>query len=312
MIASWFTSLTRYDGWFLIPFLALWLALSSQAARPRLHRRCRRALPRAALLARSQLVGNRQPARFLQWPLLARSHSRGQPGIPAIMTGSPLPAITSPACWLCAGSMLLLVGAHRCLLRAINPQAAALAVSALNTALLYLEHPLLQTPDPRAAALALSYYNTRYGTAVIRFARSLQAQLSSHSASVARKFSVVIPLLAVAPWLIHPSRQNWICWKESEVNSVDRRAWTEAPLAFLKRITPGEGILSSAGDVTGIYCRARIHLSETINIGNGPLWLRPLDVPTCFTRTLGRSCKMVICSSVRWRKPPAQNHIRKS
>lgn len=37
----------------------------------------------------------------------------------------------------------------------------------------------------------------------------------------------------------------------------------------------GQGILtpSASGDLAGIFCRARIPLRDTLNVGNGPAWL---------------------------------------
>ncbi|MGH9620257.1 MAG: hypothetical protein ACRD45_11205, partial [Bryobacteraceae bacterium] len=94
-----------------------------------------------------------------------------------------------------------------------------------------------------------------------------------------RKFAVFIPIAAILPWLLRPSPQKWICWKESQVNSVARRAWTnQAARFFDAHYHPGEGILAPFGDVTGIFCRARIPLAETLHQGNIG-WLPTISRP---------------------------------
>jgi hypothetical protein len=80
----------------------------------------------------------------------------------------------------------------------------------------------------------------------------------------------------VLPWLVSPSPQNWICWKESEVNSIARRTWTKQAAEFLAaHYVAGQGILtpSASDDLAGIFCRARIPLRETINVGTEPAWM---------------------------------------
>jgi hypothetical protein len=84
----------------------------------------------------------------------------------------------------------------------------------------------------------------------------------------------VIPLLAVAPWFIHPSPNQWICWKESEQNSIARRAWTTAAANFLEAdYKRGDGILASFSDIAGIFCQAVIPLREVTHEGTRPDWL---------------------------------------
>ena len=64
------------------------------------------------------------------------------------------------------------------------------------------------------------------------------------------------------------------------MNSVSRRAWTQQAADLFSRIDRGrQGILTSWGDVPGIYCRARIPIAETLNIGNGPEWTANSERP---------------------------------
>lgn len=41
----------------------------------------------------------------------------------------------------------------------------------------------------------------------------------------------------------------------------------------------GQGILASASDVSGIFCRAGIPLIETLDLGDGPEWFANISVP---------------------------------
>jgi hypothetical protein len=66
---------------------------------------------------------------------------------------------------------------------------------------------------------------------------------------------------------------NVICWKESEVNSRARRAWTADAAIYLEtNYRTGQGITAAFGDLTSIFCRAHIPLREVLHEGNGPEW----------------------------------------
>jgi hypothetical protein len=84
---------------------------------------------------------------------------------------------------------------------------------------------------------------------------------------------------------MHPSRENWICWKESQVNSDSRRLWTQEAAGFFRaHYLQGEGILtmSGSGDMAGIFCGGRIPLAQALHEGNGPEWLAAASRPDLF------------------------------
>jgi hypothetical protein len=96
--------------------------------------------------------------------------------------------------------------------------------------------------------------------------------------------------MAVLPWLVHPSHDSWICWKESEHNSASRRFWTvELAQFFGQNYRIGDGILFAEGDVPGVFCRARVPLSETLNQGDGPAYL-----VNAYQPRLVRNCKWAV------------------
>jgi hypothetical protein len=76
-----------------------------------------------------------------------------------------------------------------------------------------------------------------------------------------------------------------ICWKESEVNSMTRRAWTEQAAAFLAaNYRPGSGIIYPFGDLTGVLREAGIPLRESIHEGNTPEWMLSISRPNLALR----------------------------
>jgi hypothetical protein len=130
-----------------------------------------------------------------------------------------------------------------------------------------------------------TYYNTRYGIAVVPLAAFAAGTIVFALPAGLRRYAFVLPLLSAAIWIVRPSPQNWICWKESQVNSVSRRAWTSASVDFFRaRYQTGQGILTpaSSGDLAGIFCRTRIPLAETLHQGNGPAWVAATSRPDLF------------------------------
>jgi hypothetical protein len=284
LVASWFLSLTRYDGWFLIPFISFWFAYVA--------------------LRRKRVVFCLFAAAASLAPIYWMAHNWWEKGNALDFYNGPYSAVAIQGHkpypgyhdWiaafhyycktgeLCAGLPLILVGIVGTLFawryRALQP---ILFLSLTPLFYIWSMHSSGGTPIYIPPLWPHSYYNSRYGIAFVPLCAFAVGAIAVSLPRHWKKFSFIVVLLAVLPWLIHPSRQNWICWKESQVNSVDRRAWTEAAARFLQAYyRPGQGILSSAGDVTGIYCRAGIHLSETLNIGNGPMWFLATKRPDLF------------------------------
>ena len=125
-----------------------------------------------------------------------------------------------------------------------------------------------------------TYYNTRYGIAVVVWASFAVGAVVAAVPQRWKRFAAVLPVIAASPWLLMPSRENWICWKESQVNSVSRRAWTAAEAGYLRAYyRSGQGIIAPFGDLTGIFCKARIPLREVLHEGNGPEWFAATTRP---------------------------------
>ncbi len=130
-----------------------------------------------------------------------------------------------------------------------------------------------------------TWYNTRYGLAAIPlFAVGAAAFLCAIPGGARRFTAPAILAVASIPWLIAPAPEGWICWKESQVNSDARRAWTAQAAAYLREHYRGGGIVSTFGDAAGVYQEAGIPLRETVNECNQPHFMALLARPDLFLR----------------------------
>jgi hypothetical protein len=284
IICCWFISLTRYDGWFLIPFAAAWFAISS----PQRRVLCFILFMLLAGLAPAYWLAHNwyesgSALYFYNGPYSAVA-IQGRPDYPGYQSWRLALLYYGSAAQLCAGWSLIWLGllgvlsaaAHRVL----KP---ALFLSLTPLFYLWSMHSTGGTPIHVPNLWPHSYYNTRYGIAVVALSAFAAGAIPLAMPLRFRKYALLVPLLAVVPWVSHPSRENVITWKESQVNSDSRRVWTAESAAFLAaHYQSRQGILSSAGDVPGIYCKAKIHLSETLNIGNGPAWIAATARPDLF------------------------------
>lgn len=280
IVASWILSLTRYDGWFLIPFIGVWLAASARRAK-------------WLVLIAFGIAASLAPACWIAHNWLETGNAldfyNGPYSPRAIQGGKPYPGYRDwlqaahyyfTACKLCTGPALIALG----ILGVFFAWRRALwqpLLFLLLTPLFYVWsiHSSGGTPIFVPSLWPFSYYNTRYGIAALPLCAFAAGAIGAR----ARRFALAVPVIAILPWIIHPAKENWICWKESQVNSVDRRAWTQDAAQFMHtNYVPRQAILASAGDVTGVFRKAHIPLRETINIGNGPLWFAATRRPDLY------------------------------
>lgn len=274
LIASWLMSLTRYDGWFLLPFEAIWLAAVTRRWR-------------ISVLFIFGLLACLAPLAWIAhnwyWTGNALDFYNGPYSAKAIQGNRPYPGFRdwpvaalyfADAAELCSGWGLTVVGLLGLVCALLRKQSRWPAVFLLLTPLFYV-WSIHSSGNPIHVPnlYPFSYYNTRYGViAVLLFAFCAGALADRLSAS-RRKWALGTPLIAILPWMLQPGPEHWICWKESQVNSVARRAWTARAASYLRdHYRAGEGILTDFGDSTGIYCRARIPLKQTLHIGNNQQW----------------------------------------
>ncbi len=281
VLASWWMSLTRYDGWFLIPFAGGWFALSANR---------KRLLTFTIFAALASLAPLYWIAHNWWETSNALSFFNGPYSPRAIQGYKPYPGYHNwaeallyygKASQLCAGWPLLLLG--------LGGMACAFKTKAL-TPIVFLAltpafyvwsmHSSGGSPIHVPQLWPHSYYNTRYGIAVVVWAAFAAGAIVTVIPRRWKRFAALIPIMAALPWLLMPSSENWICWKESEVNSVGRRAWTAAEADYLQsHYQAGQGIIAPFGDLTGIFCKTRIPLREILHEGNGPEWFAATTRP---------------------------------
>jgi len=133
-----------------------------------------------------------------------------------------------------------------------------------------------------------SYYNTRYAlTALPLLAIAGGCLVLVVSERWRPWLAVAILIAAATPWLIQPRPSDWVVWKESQINSRNRRAWTQVAARALAPIYhsgsgSGTGIVTSFGDLTGILRAAGIPLHEALYDGDEPEWMAATTRPDLF------------------------------
>lgn len=279
--ASWSMSLTRYDGWFLIPFAGLGFALLAKRHK-------------WAILILFGALASLAPLYWIAsnyWETGdALSFYRGPYSPVAIQKGLPYEGLHNwklafqyywDAGRWCTGWPLIILGAIGAVCAVWKRCAIQLAFLLL-TPIFYVwsMHSSGGTPMHLPDLPPHSYYNSRYGIAVLPLCAVTAAAIAITLPLRYRRWAIALPIICVLGWVIQPSPDHWICWKESEQNSIARRAWTQQAAQFLEaNYRSGQGVLAPFGDVTGVFCASQIPLIETLHEGNGPAWLAAVSRP---------------------------------
>ncbi len=289
-LASTAASLTRYEAWFLIPFVALYFFLAGK----------RRLAPAvlfagvAALGPLYWLVHNwyyfKNPLEFYNGPWSAKAiYQRALQSGMARYRGDHNWADAwlyfSSAARLCAGLPAVCLGLAGIIAAVIRRAIWPLVFLSLAPLFYVWSIHSSGTPIFVPHLWPNSYYNTRYGLAafpLIAFGAGALVTL------VPARFRAAVALLvaggSVTPWLAYPRTEAWICWKESQVNSESRRAWTREAADFLRSRYAGGGIAAPFGDITGIFREAGIPLKDTLHEGNSPGWEAAVSRPELFLK----------------------------
>jgi hypothetical protein len=281
-------SLARYEGWFAIPALVLYFLFKPNRA----HKGA--PLRTAVVVCVICLAG---PLSWLAhdwyWFGDPLNSYRGPSSAAAIQGGKPyaghgdwkLAAMyyQSAATW-CAGPVLRWIGAAG-LLAALLRKAFWPILYLILPGVFYVWNihsgaSPIHVPD----LWPFTYYNTRYGLAVLPAAAFAAGAVVTFVPARARVWAAAaLALASLAPWMLHPSPERWITWKESQVNSEGRREWTRRAAADLAaRYHPGEGIFTTSGDLTGIFRTMGLPLRETLSWDNNPQWLVTTKRPDLF------------------------------
>lgn len=289
-------TLTRYEGWFLIPavflYLLLWRKNWIDAV---LYGAIASAGPVYWLLHNWWLFGSALYFYDGPWSakaIYARQLAEGMTRYPA--DGNWIEAFRYffEAARLSLGETLLAGGLAGVLFAVVRRHSRSSAwwpatLLALPPAFYLWSLHASGTPIFIPTLWPQSYYNTRYSLALLPL---LAFGVAALVRAVPRDRRTVATLAAIGicllPWIvIHAGMDQWVCWKESERNSESRRAWTEAAGRVLAtQYRAGDGIWYNFGDLTGILRTAGIPLRETLHEGNELDWYRTEARPDLFLR----------------------------
>ena len=284
-IAALAGTLTRYDGWFLLPFAAAYFFFAAR----------RRRVPTALLFCGLAGLG---PLYWLahNWWIAgdALEFYRGPYSAQAIQAGRSYPGKGSwatswlyyrTAARLCAGPVVALLGAAGMLAMVVKRAYWPLALLALPALFYAWSLHSSGTPIFVPELWPHSYYNTRYGLAAWPLLALAAGALAAMGPPRSRAVMAGLVIAAAAAWWVaHPGHENWITWAESRANSEGRRGWMNEAAEYLKpRFVRGSGIITSGGDdFFGIYRVMGIPLRETFSICNGLPWQATLARPDLF------------------------------
>jgi len=289
-VAALAATLTRYEGWFLIPFVALYFLIAAKQHR----------LIWAFLFGAVASLGPiywlahnwwywGDFLEFYRGPYSAkaiyqRALNGGMARVPGDGDWQKAALYYRTAAELCVGAPLFWMGLAGAAAGLLKRQFWALLLLALAPAFYIMSVHGGSTPIFVPHLWPNTYYNTRYGIAVLPLLAVCAGALVAIVPGRVRGFAAVAVIVAaVSPWVFYPRPERWICWKESQENSDARRAWTRQAADYLRQWRrPGEGIFFSFGDLTGILREADIPLREGFHNGNVPYWEAAVARPDLF------------------------------
>ena len=285
-------ALTRYDGWFLIPFLTLYFFVAGG------RRRWWAGLLFGAIASVTPLAWfgynwwfYRNPLEFYTGPystkaIYERAIAAGgarQPGdhdwplaVQYFWAAAKLVA-GAPLAWIGVAGVAAAIWKRKWWVVALLSLTPMFYVWSIHSSGAQIFVPALWPH---------SYYNTRYGTTMMPLLAMGAAGLVALAPRRFRRATAgAVVAAAIAPWLMHPQPDAWVCWKEPHVNSTARRSWTAAAARYLRsNYHQGDGIFTEFGDLTGIFRAAGIPLRETLHEGNSPQWMAAQRKPGVFLK----------------------------
>jgi hypothetical protein len=264
-IAASAGALTRYEAWFLLPFVALFFLFSGGS------RRWVAFFLFCGIAAIGPLVWLAHNWWYFGDPLY---FYRGPWSAKAIQGNKPYPGRGN---WREAADYYLAAGVLLTKWPAIALAAAGSLVALLTRSarwplLFLLLPPLFYVWSMHSSGTPIfvphlyphGYYNIRYGMAVLGLVALGAAAVGRYGKWPA----LAVVLLSLVPfaldWNTHP-----ITWQEAEMNSRGRRAWIAQATNYLRRASgPRDTFFTSFNDMTAIYRTLGIHLRDTLTSDN--------------------------------------------
>jgi hypothetical protein len=277
-------SLTRYDGWFLIPFgfgfvlltggkRRIWLALLFG---------CVASSGAVYWLAHNWwYFGN--PLDFYNGPYSAKA-IQGSASYPGKGDWAKSWLYVRSAAALCAGLGALLAASIGLLAVIYKRLWWPLVLLCLPPVFYIWSMHSSGNPIFLPTLWPNSYYNSRYGLAAWPLiALCAGAAVLLAPARIRPIAAALVALIALTPWLLDPRADSWVVWKESQVNSNARRDWTRQTAQYLAaHYRRGTGIFGTLGDPAGAFREAGIPFREVLQEGNEPEWEAAAQKPQLF------------------------------
>jgi len=289
-LASVAASLARYEGWFVIPFVAIYFLIVGRK------RRFAAAVVFCTIAALGPLYWlahnwwiYSNPLEFYNGPyspmsIYRRALAQNMKPYPGDHDWKSAGLYYLTAVRLCAGWVAAAIG--------IAGVGSALFKRMFWPALLTALPPVFYvwsmhsggTPIFVPTLWPFSYYNTRYAlTALPLLAIGCGSLVLLGPLRWRPWIAGAIVIAAAAPWLNRPQPRDWVTWKESQINSLTRRAWTKAAASSLAgRYHRGEGVVTSFGDLSGVLRQAGIPLHQALYDGDEPDWMAATTRPDLF------------------------------
>jgi hypothetical protein len=272
-------TLTRYEGWFLLPFLAAFIWSNARGKRW------------IALALFCVFAG--------AGPLLWLAHNRYYFGDPLYFYRGPYSALAiqgkaaypGQGDWrvaahylftagrLVAGWPAIVIGGVGLVLAAARRTAIwPVTLLALPPAFYLWSIHSASTPIFVPALYPHTWYNTRYGLALL----PLAAFGTAAASRIARPVAAVVVVAVLIPFVLHPGEHS-VTWNEADVNSRARRAWTRQAADYLRAASgPHETYFTSFGDLTPIFRTMGVPLRDTLTGDNDVEWAGAVARPDLF------------------------------
>jgi hypothetical protein len=283
--ASNAASLTRYEGWFLIPFACLYLLIVAKNKWLAVLFGAIASLGPLAWLAHNRFYeGDALEFYRGQWSALGiykRQLAQGMAKYPGDHDWPKAIEYYSTAVQLAIGWPALILGAVGVLAALWKRAWWPLLLLALSPVFYVMGMHSTGNPIFVPTLYPHSWYNTRYALAALPLVAICAGALVALVPGKARwPAALVVAAIPGVAWALHPDS---ICWKESEVNSVSRREWTKKAAAYLAaNYRHGDGIIFPFGDMTGVLREAGIPINEGLFDGSGAEFGMALDRPDLF------------------------------
>jgi 4-amino-4-deoxy-L-arabinose transferase-like glycosyltransferase len=277
-------TLTRYDGWFLIPFVGLYFLWTARQRRFTVaFVFCLLAClgPLFWLVHNWKMTGDALDFYRGPYSALAIQGSANYPGNHYWPRAFQFYGFDA---WYCAGPCLAVLGTLGVIALVAKRAFWPLVLLLLPPAFYLYSMHSGGTPIFVPFLYSGAYYNVRYGLSILPLlAVATAAIVASFPRWMRGRVAAIAIVVATVPWLIHPHPENWIVFQEGNHNYAGHRELERQVEDYLRpRYVRGSGIVTEFGATTAIYRGLGIPLRETLTGDNGSIWGAATNGPNQF------------------------------